>query len=295
MTALLVVGAGGQLGSDLVALGSAAGHVVRGLGRAELDVTDGQQVRDVVASFAGSHPGAVVVNAAAYTAVDDAESDPDAAYAVNAVGPGLLAAACGSLGVPLVHVSTDYVFAGDGTRPYEPTDPTGPRTAYGRTKLAGERAVLSASGRGYVVRTAWLYGAGGSNFVRTMVRLEGTRPTISVVDDQRGTPTWTADLASALLELADRVDQVPPGVLHCTNGGSTTWCGFARAIFAELGADPDRVRPCTTAEFPRPAARPAYSVLSPASWQAAGLRPLRPWRDALAAAFATVPFAKAPV
>jgi dTDP-4-dehydrorhamnose reductase len=288
MTALLVTGARGQLGTDLMAVGSAARGIsaVYGLGSDELDITDAQRVHDVVASFASQHEPAVVVNAAAYTAVDAAEADQDTAYTVNALGPGLLAAACSSVGVPLIHVSTDYVFSGDGCAPYEVTDPTGPRSAYGRTKLAGERAVLSASGRGYVVRTAWVYGATGANFVRTMVRLERTHDTVSVVNDQRGSPTWSADLAGGLVELALAIDRVPPGALHCTNGGSTTWYDLARAIFTEVGADPGRVRPCTSAEFPRPAPRPAYSVLSSASWTAAGLTPLRHWRSALVAAFA---------
>jgi dTDP-4-dehydrorhamnose reductase len=285
LTALLVTGAGGQLGTELVAAAAGAAGVtaVCGLGSAELDITDGQLVCDTVSRFAARHPGAVVVNAAAYTAVDAAETDQDTAYQVNAVGPGLLAAACAERGVPLVHVSTDYVFDGDTTRPYEPSDPPAPRTAYGRTKLAGERAVLSASCRGYVVRTAWVYGAHGSNFVRTMAGLERSRPTVSVVADQHGSPTWSADLARGLLELALSTGRVPPGVLHCTNSGVTSWHGFAQAIFTELGADPARVLPCTSADFPRPAARPRYSVLSPASWTAAGLTPLRPWREALAA------------
>jgi dTDP-4-dehydrorhamnose reductase len=287
LSALLVTGAGGQLGTDLVSLASTVDGVsaVHGLGSAELDITDGQRVADTVVSFAASYDRAVVVNAAAYTAVDAAESDVDTAYAVNAVGPGLLAAACSSAGVPLIHVSTDYVFAGDGSTPYEVSDPTGPRTVYGRTKLAGERAVLSSSATAYVVRTAWLYGASGANFVRTMARLERIRDTISVVDDQHGSPTWSADLARGLVELALAAGRLRPGVLHCTNGGSTTWYGLARVVFAELGADPDRVRPCTSAEFPRPARRPAYSVLSSSSWIAAGLTPLRPWREALSAAF----------
>ena len=297
MTALLVTGARGQLGTDLVAAASRAGAVsaVRGLRREELDITDGQRVADAVRSFVDDHDGVVVVNAAAFTAVDAAESDVDTAYAVNAVGPGLLAAACSAYRVPLIHVSTDYVFAGDASTPYGVHDPTGPRTVYGRTKLAGERAVLSASGVGYVVRTAWVYGATGSNFVRTMVALERSRDTVSVVDDQRGSPTWSSDLARGLVELACAVDRVPPGVLHCTNGGVATWYELARAVFEELGADPARVRPCSSAEFPRPAPRPAYSVLSPASWARAGLTPLRPWRAALAAAFAAVPFGDLPL
>ncbi|HET8642103.1 MAG TPA: dTDP-4-dehydrorhamnose reductase, partial [Pseudonocardiaceae bacterium] len=286
--ALLVTGGKGQLGSEVAAAGDAAGAgLVRAPGSAELDVTDGQQVRDAVASLVRDAGGLrpVVVNAAAYTAVDDAETDSERAYQVNAIGPGLLASACAELSVPLLHVSTDYVFDGLGSRPYEPPDPTGPRSAYGRTKLAGERAVLSSAARAHVVRTAWLYGAVGNNFVKSMARLQRSRPTLSVVDDQRGSPTWSADLAAGLVELAAAADRLRPGVLHCVNGGETTWFGFARAVFEELGADPSRVTPCSSEQFPRPAPRPAYSVLSVAAWRSAGLTPLRDWRSALAAAF----------
>lgn len=288
--ALLVPGGRGQLGSDVAAR---AGGFVRAPGSTELDLTDPVAVGEAVAALAksagegGLHP--VVVNAAAYTGVDAAEADEDRAYAVNAEGPRLLAAACAKQDVPLIHVSTDYVFPGDGVRPYEPEDPTGPRSAYGRTKLAGEQAVLASGARAWIVRTAWVYGANGGNFVATMARLERERATVSVVDDQRGSPTWSADLAGGLLELAGRVvGEDPPArrVLHCAGGGEASWFAFARAVFLELGADPSRVLPCTTAEFPRPAPRPAYSVLSARAWRSAGLRPLRPWRDALVAAFA---------
>jgi len=220
--------------------------------------------------------------------VDDAETDEERAFAVNADGPRVLAAACSSRRVPLVHVSTDYVFPGDADRPYEPGDQLGPAGAYGRTKAAGEDAVLGSGADAWVVRTAWLYGDTGTNFVKTMARLESQRDVLSVVDDQHGSPTWTADLAAGLLELAGRIVDAggPTGrVLHCTGTGDTTWFGFAQAVFAELGADPSRVKPCTTAEFPRPAPRPAYSVLSDAAWRAAGLTPLRPWQEALGAFF----------
>lgn len=289
--ALLIPGGTGQLGSDLAA--AAPEGLVRAPGSAELDVTEVGAVVEAVAGFAqqardsGLRP--VVVNASAYTAVDDAESHEDRAFAVNADGPRVLAAACSAHRVPLVHVSTDYVFAGDADRPYEPADAAGPVTAYGRTKFAGEDAVLGSGAHAWVVRTSWVYGAVGHNFVKTMVRLAGERDELSVVDDQRGAPTWSADLATGLLELAGRIvgDDPPAGrVLHCTGGGETTWYGFARAVFEELGADPERVRPCTSDAFPRPARRPAYSVLSDASWRGAGLSPLRPWRDALSAFFA---------
>ncbi|MFD5824919.1 dTDP-4-dehydrorhamnose reductase [Lentzea sp. NPDC060358] len=266
---ILVPGGRGQLGHDLAALSAD----VRAVSSAELDVT-----AVTAADLAGA---AAVINCAAYTAVDAAETDEDRAFAVNAVGPGLLAEACASAGIPLIHVSTDYVFSGDATRPYEPSDAVGPKTAYGRTKLEGERRVLEAGG--WVVRTAWVYGVHGSNFVKTMAALESTKPSLSVVDDQTGSPTWSRDLAAGLLELASVLPE--QRLLHATGGGDTTWFGFARAVFEELGADPDRVRPCTTAEFPRPAPRPAYSVLSGEAWAAAGLRPLPHWRGALTEAF----------
>lgn len=289
MLSLLVPGGSGQLGQDLAALSPDAVTP----SSAELNVTSAGDVMAAVteladrARAAGTSP--VVINAAAYTAVDAAETDEPRAFAVNADGPRVLAAVCSSRGVPLIQVSTDYVFAGDATSPYEPGDPLGPRSAYGRTKAAGEDAVLGSGARSWVVRTAWVYGKTGSNFVKTMARLEKERETLSVVDDQLGSPTWSRDLAAGLLELAERIvsGQGPSQrVLHCTGGGSTSWFGFAQAIFAELGADPARVKPCTTAEFPRPAARPAYGVLSNASWREAGLTPLRDWSEALKAYFA---------
>lgn len=285
----LVVGAGGQLGTDLLGV---LGPGARGLTRQDLDVTDGAAVRDALGDWAVATrdvPGRrVVFNAAAWTNVDAAETEEEAAYAANAAAPAHLALAAESVGALLVHVSTDYVFPGDATQPYEVDAPTAPRSAYGRTKLAGELAVLAAAPSAYVVRTAWVYGATGGNFVKTMARLERERETVSVVDDQRGSPTWSRDLAAGLVELATVAPA--PGVYHCTNAGDCTWFDFARAVFEELGADPARVTPCTTADFPRPAPRPAYSVLSDRAWRAAGLTPLRPWREALRAAFADLAF-----
>jgi dTDP-4-dehydrorhamnose reductase len=278
---ILVTGAGGQLGADVVRLGGA--HEIVGLTRAQLDVTDPAAVEKAVVD-AGAE---LVVNAAAYTAVDAAEDDEAGAAAINAEAPATLARVCALHDAGLVHVSTDYVFAGDATTPYEVDAPTGPRGAYGRTKLAGERAVRELlPERSWVVRTAWVYGESGGNFVRTMARLEAQRDTLDVVDDQRGAPTWSRDLAAGLLELAERAPA--PGVYHCTNSGDTTWFGLARAVFEELGADPERVRPTTTDRFPRPAPRPAYSVLSMTAWEQVGLPRPRPWRDALHAAFAEV-------
>lgn len=287
--ALLIPGGTGQLGHDLTAF-APDGSVVRAPNREELDISQASQVVeavDALVSSAGDLPP-IVINAAAYTKVDAAESAPDSAFAVNADGPRLLAAVCSSRQVPLIHVSTDYVFAGDKAGPYEVDDPVGPKTVYGTTKLAGENAVLRSGVDGWVVRTAWVYGANGHNFVKTMTRLEKERDTLSVVDDQHGTPTWTVDLAGGLLELAGRIvtgSGPEARVLHLTGGGDTTWCGFAKAIFEELGADPDRVKPCTTEQYPLPAPRPKNSVLSPASWINAGLKPLQPWRAALTESF----------
>jgi dTDP-4-dehydrorhamnose reductase len=277
---ILVTGAGGQLGGNLLRR-DVPGVSIRGLTSSDLDITDADAVRDAV------RPGDVVLNCAAYTAVDAAETDEEAAAAVNATGPRILAEASARVGARLVHVSTDYVFPGDASTPYEVDDATGPRTAYGRTKLAGERAVLAADPTAVVVRTAWVYTGTGSDFVATMLRLQRERDTVSVVDDQVGSPTFAGDLAVGLLELAMR-PQIR-GVLHATNAGRATWFELARAVFAGVGADPERVRPCTTADFPRPAPRPAYSVLSSAAWERAGLTPLRPWPDALADALAALP------
>ncbi len=287
---LLVTGGQGQLGRDLVAAAARAGiSQVHAPGSAELDVTDSAAVFDAVAaaSLAAHGTPLVVINAAAYTAVDAAEGDgAPRAHAVNAVGPAHLARACATHHAHLVQISTDYVFAGDRVGPHRTHDPTVPGTVYGRTKLAGEQAVLSSESSVHVVRTAWLYGAHGSNFVRTMAALAAQNGTVRVVDDQRGNPTWTADLAGGLIALALAADRVPVGVLHCVNSASTTWFDLARAVFTEVGADPGRVQPCSTAEFPRPAARPANSVLDTAGWAAAGLPALRHWRQALRAAVA---------
>jgi len=278
----LVTGARGQLGTDLHRLlAERPGEEVLAVGSSELDVADRVAVADAVARFQPD----VVVNCAAYNAVDQAETDPAAAHRVNAVGPALLAAEAARSGAKLIHISTDYVFDGTAVEPYPVDAPTNPRSAYGRSKADGEQAVRElAPDHGYVVRTSWVYGAHGNNFVKTMARLERSNETLNVVDDQTGAPTWTYDLAGRLIDLA--AGDYPPGIYHCTGRGRTTWFGFTRAIFAELGKDPERVQPTTTDKFPRPAPRPAFSVLSDAEWLAAGLPPMMEWREALAAAFA---------
>ncbi|MBF6466314.1 dTDP-4-dehydrorhamnose reductase [Nocardia beijingensis] len=271
---LVVTGAHGQVGRELRRLAPAAD----GYGRADLDITDPVAVRAVLA------PGDVVLNCAAYTAVDRAETEAEAAYAGNATGPAVLAEVCADLGARLIHLSTDYVFAGTQDRPYDTADVTGPTSVYGASKLAGEEAVLSSCPDAHVVRTAWVYSGRGGDFVATMLRLEGERDTVDVVDDEVGSPTYAADLAAALLELAGRPDA--PRVLHATNAGRASRFELARAVFAGVGADPERVRPCDSSRFPRPARRPSYSVLSPRAWNEAGLTPLRDWRTALGDALA---------
>jgi dTDP-4-dehydrorhamnose reductase len=260
----LVTGAGGQLATRLVEL--LAGEDVVATDRDELDITDAAAVR---AALAETRPD-VVLNAAAYTAVDAAEEDEAAADAVNHVGPRNLAAALAAGTGRLVHVSTDYVFAGDATEPYEVDAPVGPTGAYGRTKLAGERAVLSElPDRAHVVRTAWVYGGPGPNFVDTMLRLERERETVDVVADQIGSPTYVRDLAGALIELAR--SGVPAGVLHYVNAGQASWYDLAREVFRLAGADPERVRPTDTASYPRRSPRPARG---PKRWPR---RSLPPW------------------
>ncbi|MGV9858043.1 dTDP-4-dehydrorhamnose reductase [Gordonia sp. NPDC003425] len=300
---LWVVGAAGQVGSALLNDPRPGWEIVP-LTSADIDITDAASVRTALADLAR---GDVLINCAAYTNVDGAESDPEGAALVNAIGPGHLATRTAGVGAWLIHISTDYVFGGAAaggrsddapemqvrTTPYEPDDvdlTVTPDTVYGATKLDGELAARAADPHTTVVRTAWVYtgGPGSRDFVGTMRRLESERDVISVVDDQTGSPTYARDLAAGLWELAARAgDETVTGrVLHATNTGAATWFEVARAVFAELGADPARVHPVTTDEFPRPAPRPAYSVLSPAAWTSAGLTPLRDWREALAAAVA---------
>ncbi|MFE2415999.1 dTDP-4-dehydrorhamnose reductase [Streptomyces hokutonensis] len=280
----LVTGAGGMLGHDVLDELARRGEQFVGLDRTALDITDPASVDR---AFAEHHPD-VVVNCAAYTAVDDAETDEERALRINGEGPRLLARACAASGARLVHVSTDYVFDGEArSTPYPEEYPTAPRTAYGRTKLAGERAVLEElPGASAVVRTAWLYGAHGRNFVRTMIELEARRDTLDVVDDQCGQPTWSADVAQQVVLLGAKLSHRDGshGIFHATSSGEATWFELAREVFRLIGADPDRVRPTNSEAFVRPAPRPAYSVLGHDRWKEAGLEPLRDWREALAAA-----------
>jgi dTDP-4-dehydrorhamnose reductase len=277
---ILVTGANGQVGWEIARRGAG----VRAYGHGDLDITDGEAVRRI---FDNVRPQ-VVVNAAAYTAVDKAESDRTLAFAVNEAGPRNLALACAAFGIPLIHISTDYVFDGAKAGPYTENDPVAPLGVYGASKLAGEQAIREIHDRAVILRTAWVYGVHGANFVKTMLRLGAEREALRVVDDQRGCPTAAADLASAILVLAKKltgtVEKSAFGTFHCVGGGETTWCGFARGIFeaaqSRLPKTP-RIEPITTADYPTPARRPANSVLDCSKLQAVHGITLPPWPTAL--------------
>jgi len=264
---VLVLGAGGQLGRELVGLGAT------GLTRAECDIA----VAGATESALREHRPDAVINCAAWTKVDAAETEREAAFRANGVGPGLLAAACRDAGVFLVHISTDYVFDGTATAPISEDAATNPIGVYGASKLAGEEAVRAACERHAIVRTSWLYGQDGPNFVLAMLRLGAEREELRVVADQRGAPTWTGHLAPALLRLAERD---APGTYHLSNSGDTTWADFAAAIM-DAAHLPARITPISTADYGAPAPRPAYSVLDNAAWRALGETPLPPWQEGL--------------
>ncbi len=269
---LLVTGAAGMLGRDVVTAAGDAGHEVAAVARAELDMTDQDAVRAVIAA---ARPDAVI-NCAAWTDVDAAEAEETAATAVNGAGAGHVAKAAAEAGALLVHVSTDYVFDGTATEPYPEAAPPAPRSAYGRSKLAGEQAVAAAGGRAAIVRSSWLFGPHGRNFVDTMRRLGAEREEIAVVDDQVGCPTYTGHLAPALVQIAERK---LAGVLHVAGGGRCSWFELAAATFEEAGID-CRVKPQRTADLDRPAPRPAFSALASTR---ADAPTLPPWREGLRA------------
>jgi dTDP-4-dehydrorhamnose reductase len=253
------------------------------LGRNALDLTDSAALLAKVAE----RPWAAVINSAAYTAVDKAESDQVTAWTVNAMAPAVLAAACAANGVPIVQVSTDYVFGGDRAGAWDIDDPVAPLGVYGASKLGGELAVRTSGARHAIVRTAWVVSAHGNNFVKTMLRAGAANPLLHVVDDQRGSPTSAVDLAQALMTITlclARDADAPTGTFHFSNAGATTWADFARAIFAQSavrGGPVAEVMPISTADYPTPAQRPANSLLSTAALTAAyGIRP-RPWDAAL--------------
>ncbi len=270
-----ITGAAGMLGQDLVAAANANGDEVLAFPRAELDITDAPAVMQALRD---AHPD-VVINSAAWTNVDGAETDEAGALAVNGAGAGNVARAAAECGAWTIHVSSDYVFAGSKTSPYLESDPVGALSAYGRTKLAGEEAVAEAAPeRHTIVRSSWLFGTGGPCFPATILRLARERDELKVVDDQIGCPTYTGHLAEALINLAAGQHR-PAGILHVAAAGSCSWFEFAREIVAGAGVTCE-VKPCSTEEFPRPATRPAYSVLRSERGDEAPV--LLEWREGLA-------------
>lgn len=279
MKRILVTGMNGQLGQELQKTLASSAEVIA-VGREMADFSVPESLRQVVREVKPD----IAINSAAYTAVDKAESELELAMAVNGEAPGIIAEECQKLGIRLIHISTDYVFDGSKSYPYQDTDPTNPLGAYGKSKLAGELAVRKNCEDRVIIRTAWVYGVGGKgNFVKTMLRLGSDKEEIRVVADQIGSPTWTGDLANAIASLPS---ETPPGTYHYTNSGVASWYDFAVAIFEEasqLGWNlkVKRVIPITTAEYPTPAKRPAYSVLSCAKIAAVlGTYPPH-WRQAL--------------
>lgn len=259
-----------MLATDLEDLLLDMGARVRALPRETMDITDPASVER---HLSGAD---VLVNCAAYTAVDQAEEDEATAHLINATGPQVLAQAATVAGVRLVHISTDYVFAGDARVPYKETDHVAPQGAYGRTKAAGERAVIDAGGNPLIVRTAWLYGEHGACFPKTIARLARERGAVSVVSDQIGQPTWTRDLSQFIVDLV--AADAPSGIYHGTSQGQASWFDFAREVVTSAGLG-DVVSPVTTADFPRPAPRPAWSVLGHEASEALGVPTIGDWRE----------------
>jgi len=272
---ILVTGAGGQLGQELIRYPACADLEFLGLTREEMDVTLFEAVREKIRALRPD----VVIHAAAYTKVDLAESRPEDAYRVNALGTRNVALAAEEVGAKVCYISTDYVFDGQTDRPYHEYDNTNPLSVYGKSKRAGEILVQGFSSRWFIVRTSWVYGPYGPNFVKTILAKAKAGEPLRVVADQHGSPTYTNDLARFLIELV-RTEEY--GIYHATNQGQCSWYEFACAILEEAGV-PASIEPCTTDTFPRPAPRPRFSVLGQTMLRAAGFTPLRPWRDALRA------------
>lgn len=278
----LVVGANGMLGTDLAHMLRSSGATVDTLDYPDIDITQPESVSSQVKENTYD----AVINVAAYTAVDPAEEHEDQAFAVNATGAQLLARRCKEIGARLVHISTDYVFAGDASEPYGENDAMAPRSAYGRTKAAGEWAVRAETDDYLIIRTAWLYGEHGNCFPKTMARLARERDSLAVVIDEMGQPTWTVDLASLIIRLLDA--KAPAGTYHGTSSGQVNWHGFTREIVSSIGLDPAMVGETTAAAFARPAPRPSYSVLGHEALEEIGVDPIGDWRERWQAAAATV-------
>lgn len=270
---ILVTGSNGQLGHDVIKLLENSEHRVYGYDRKQMDITDEKAVFREVTKIKPD----VIVHCAAYTNVDGAEKDQDGAYAVNTLGTKYLAMAAKEVDAKMVYVSTDYVFDGEAKEPYEVDSPTNPIGVYGKTKLGGEKAVKEILDKYYIVRTAWVFGKNGKNFVKTMLRLGKERGEIGVVADQYGSPTYTIDLAKFIIELI-QTDKY--GLYHATNSGTCSWYEFAVEIFKQAGLNV-KVNPLTTEQYPTPAKRPKYSVLSKKKIAKEGFKPLQHWKDAL--------------
>lgn len=280
---ILVFGRAGQVSRELAGLAKAGNLALTFAGRETLDLVDHGAIDGLIARIAP----AAVINAAAYTAVDRAELEPDAAYALNRDAPAAMARACASRGLPFVHFSTDYVFDGTLDRPYIETDPTGPASVYGASKLAGEQAVTRAGGASIILRTAWVYSVHGTNFIKTMLRLAADRDEIGVVADQVGRPTWARDCAEVALLAVDALAATPglAGLYHLSGADDASWADLAVETFdlsARLGGPTARVRPITTADYPTPARRPANSRLDCGKIETALPWRCLPWRDSLA-------------
>ena len=278
---ILLFGSAGQVGQELTELAAARNIALKGVVRADADITDAKAIEAIVAATSPS----VFVNAAAYTAVDKAESEPEAAHAANVEGPRNIAASAARHGIPVIHLSTDYVFDGSKTGAYVETDPVAPLGVYGRTKAEGEQAIRDAGADHVIMRTAWVYGRFGKNFLKTMLRLASTQDTLRVVADQRGCPTATADIAEAILAVCRRLEKRDPqslGTCHFAGTGVTTWHGFAAAVIdaqAEFTGKRPRVDAIATKDYPTPARRPANSELDSARFAAAFGYRAKPWQE----------------
>jgi dTDP-4-dehydrorhamnose reductase len=281
---ILLLGAGGQLGQEIIARAGELEIEVAARSRAQTDITEAGMVEAAVRQ---TRPD-IVVNAGAYTKVDKAESEPDQAFRVNATGPGVIAAACAIAGVPLIHISTDYVFDGTKSSPYVESDSTAPLGVYGASKLAGEEAVRGCHKKHLILRTSWVYGKYGANFLKTMLRLAGERSELKIVADQYGSPTSTADLAEVIFKLAPKLvaggERTNWGTYHFTGDGETNWCQFADEILRRrekwVGSRPT-LTPITSAEYPTPARRPSNSVLSNDLFKTTFRLSARPWQQSV--------------